>query len=122
MIVSSDSLDGGLTWSALEAMSLPNPNSGIDAVTLHDGRHLLVYNHVSVAPGTQHGLRTPLNVALSADGRQWNAGPVLEEQEGEYSYPAVIQTRNGDIHIAYTYKRRRIRHVVLTLAELPKMP
>ncbi len=122
VIVSSDSQDGGLTWSALEAMSLPNPNSGIDAVTLHDGRHLLVYNHVGVAPGTQHGPRTPLNVALSADGRQWSAGPVLEEREGEYSYPAVIQTRDGDIHIAYTYKRYRIRHVVLALAELPSTP
>jgi predicted neuraminidase len=85
---------------------LPNPNSGIDAVTLADGRHLLVYNH------TARG-RTPLNVAVSADGKAWQAAAVLEGEPGEYSYPAVIQTADGLVHVAYTWKRRRVKHVVL---------
>src|SRR5262245_13229855 len=72
--------DGGKTWSEMKLTGLPNPNSGIHAVTLKDGRHLLVYNH------TRRG-RSPLNVGVSTDGREWKAGPVLESAPGEYSYP-----------------------------------
>ena len=98
--------DGGKTWGKLTLLGLPNPNSGTDAVTLADGRHLLVYNH------TTRG-RTPLNVALSADGKVWRAAVVLESDSGEYSYPAVIQTADGLIHATYTWKRQRIKHVML---------
>ena len=103
-IVSAVSNDDGRTWSALEPLALPNPNSGIDGVTLSDGRHLLVYNH------TQRG-RSPLNVAISADAVHWRAAVVLEDQPGEYSYPAVIQTADGRVHVTYTWKRQRIKHV-----------
>jgi predicted neuraminidase len=98
--------DEGRSWSAMQPTSLPNPNSGLDAVTLRDGRALLVYNH------TPRG-RSPLNVALSDDGRHWHAALALESQPGEYSYPAVIQTGEGLVHVAYTWKRQRIKHVVL---------
>jgi alpha-L-rhamnosidase len=85
---------------------LPNPDSGIDAVTLRDGRALLVYNHTRLG-------RSPLNIALSDDGKTWKAGPVLEAELGEYSYPAVIQAADGMVHVTYTWHRKRIRHVVL---------
>lgn len=98
--------DGGETWSEVTATDLPNPNAAIDAVTLRDGRQLLVYNH------SERG-RSPLNVALSSDGKSWQTVLVLESSPGEYSYPAVIQTRDGLVHITYTWKRRCIRHVVL---------
>jgi predicted neuraminidase len=98
--------DGGRTWSALALTALPNPSAGTDAVTLRDGRHLLVYNH------TPKG-RTPLNIAVSRDGTLWSAAAVLESDPGEYSYPAVIQTSDGLVHITYTWKRERIRHVVI---------
>ncbi|MBD3672449.1 MAG: exo-alpha-sialidase [Planctomycetaceae bacterium] len=99
--------DLGKTWTDMKLIdSLPNPNSGIDAVTLKDGRGLLVYNN------TPRG-RSPLNVAISKDGHQWRDVIVLENQPGEYSYPAVIQTADGKIHITYTWKRRRVKHVVL---------
>ena len=100
------SRDSGKTWSEMRATELPNPNSGIDAVTLRDGRTLLVYNH------TERN-RTPLNVAISAHGEHWRAALVLEDQPGEYSYPAVIQSGDGLVHITYTYKRKKIKHVVL---------
>jgi predicted neuraminidase len=100
------SQDGGRTWDELTATELPNPNSGIDAVTLRDGRQLLVFNN------TPKG-RTPLNVALSSDGKQWKVVLTLEDQPGEYSYPAVIQARDGHVHITYTYLRKSIKHVVL---------
>jgi alpha-L-rhamnosidase len=88
--------------------TLPNPDSGIDAVTMTDGRALLVYNHVST-----RRKRFPLNVAISSDGRRWRALRVLEDQPGEYSYPAVIQGSDGLVHITYTWNRERIKHVVL---------
>jgi predicted neuraminidase len=98
--------DGGKRWGEMRLTALPNPNAGTDAVTLADGRHLLVYNH------TPRG-RTPLNVAVSKDGKQWQAAVVLEKEPGEYSYPAVIQTADGLVHITYTWKRQRVKHVVL---------
>ncbi len=98
--------DGGKTWSAMKATSLLNPNAGIDGVTLKDGRQLLVYNPVTRG-------RTPLVVGISDDGRSWKTALVLESSPGEYSYPAVIQTRDGQVHITYTWKRQRIMHVVL---------
>ena len=106
--VASDDL--GHTWGPLTATSLPNPNAGTDAVTLKDGRHLIVYNH------TPKG-RSPLNVAVSRDGNDWQPALVLESEPGEYSYPAIIQTADGLVHITYTWKRQRVRHVVLDPAK-----
>lgn len=107
--------DRGQTWGAMALTELPNPNSGTDAVTLRDGRHLLVYNHTAKG-------RSPLNVALSADGQTWQAALVLESDPGEYSYPAVIQTGDGLVHITYTWKRQRVRHVVVDPAALVLQP
>jgi predicted neuraminidase len=106
------SKDGGKTWDAMKATSLPNPNSGIDAVSLRNGWQLLVYNPV------RRG-RTPLSVALSRFGRAWENVMTLEDLPGEYSYPAIIQTRDGMVHITFTWQRTRIRHVVLNPARLP---
>lgn len=104
-IAQMHSSDSGQTWSKMSPTNMPNPNSGIDAVTLADGRHLLVYNH------TVKG-RSPLNVAIYEDGR-WKMREVLEDDPGEYSYPAVIQGTNGDVHITYTYNRETIAHRVI---------
>ena len=109
------SSDEGQTWGPLTLTSLPNPNAGTDAVTLADGRHLIVYNH------TPKG-RSPLNVAVSADGRDWQAALVLEREPGEYSYPAVIQSSDGLVHITYTWKRQRVRHVVVDPKRLTTAP
>ncbi len=105
--------DGGRTWGGMTLTDLPNPNSGTDAVTLKDGRHLLVYNHTGQRPEGKNGPRSPLNVAVSADGKTWKGALVLENQPGEFSYPAVIQTADGLVHITYTYRRQHIRHVVV---------
>ena len=107
--------DGGRTWAPLSLTSLPNPNSGIDAVTLRDGRHLIVYNH------TVKG-RSPLNVSISRDGKTWDAARVLESEPGEYSYPAVIQGADGRVHVTFTWKRQRIKHVVVDPARLKPVP
>jgi predicted neuraminidase len=111
VISESWSHDGGKTWSSMKATELPNPSSGIDAVTLYDGRQLLVYNHSVRGRGSQG--RGILNVAISSDGISWKPVMTLEKQNGEYSYPAVIQSSDGLVHITYTYDRKSIKHVVI---------
>lgn len=110
------SRDEGRSWSPLAAIDLPNPNAGTDAVTLADGRQLIVYNHAAHLPdlpGT--GPRWPLNIALSDDGVRWRPVLTLESKAlpDGYAYPAVIQTRDGLVRITYTYDRKHIKYVVV---------
>jgi predicted neuraminidase len=115
------SSDNGRSWSPLAPSGLPNPNSGTDAVTLKDGRHLLVYNNSAPPPETpSKGPRYPLNVAISRDGVRWTMVLTLEDQPRPdgYAYPAVIQTSDGLVHITYTWNRERIKHVVIDPREL----
>ena len=108
--------DAGKTWGEISLTDLPNPNSGTDAVTLADGRHLLIYNHTSKG-------RSPLNLAVSKDGKTWEAALVLEDApKKEFSYPAIIQTKDGLIHITYTWQRQKVKHVVLDPAKLMTKP
>ena len=106
------STDGGKTWSPLVLSILPNPSAGIDAVTLKDGRQLLVYNH-----STKN--RAQLNVAISTDGKQWKAALKLEDDitlDGKRAYgayPAAIQASDGLVHITYTWRREKINYVVI---------
>ena len=110
-ITESWSRNGGMIWTKMAKTGLPNPNSGIDAVMLHDGRALLVYNH-------SESDRSLLNVALSENGKDWSAAELLENQAGEYSYPAVIQSSDGLVQITYTWRREKIIHVVLDATKL----
>ena len=110
------SADAGRTWSEMTLTDLPNPNAGTDAVTLKDGRHLLIYNPVIKG-------RSPLALAASPDGKTWSAALVFENEPGkEFSYPAIIQTRDGLVHITYTWKRERIKHAVIDPAKLQLQP
>ncbi|HOY59564.1 MAG TPA: exo-alpha-sialidase [Verrucomicrobiota bacterium] len=101
------SQDNGQSWSPMDRTPLPNPNSAIDGVTLDDGRQLLIYNHTDKGRGV-------LNAAISTDGKMWEAVCELEnEPDSEFSYPAAILTKDGFVHVTYTWKRERIKHVVL---------
>jgi len=119
VIVSSFSEDEGASWSPLTPIDLPNPNSGIEAVTLADGRHLLVYNPIKTQ-GSQWGKRGKLSLAVSDDGVQWRDVGVLEEKKnGEFSYPAIIQSDDGHVHITYTWQRERIRYMLVDPTLIP---
>lgn len=122
-IAESWSKDNGKTWTPMTLTTLPNNNSGIDAVTLSNGWQLLVYNHVLPPAGETKGARTPLNVAISKDGKSWYATLVLEDSPvSQYSYPSVIQTSDGMVHIVYTWRRERIKHVVINPLKLQLTP
>ncbi len=114
-IVESWSDDNGKSWTNLAATELPNNNSGLDGANLKDGRFILIYNHTSRG-------RSPLNLAISEDGKHWQAALKLETEPGEYSYPAVICTPDGHAHITYTWKREKIKHVEIDPAKLTLEP
>lgn len=121
-IASSRSDDNGKTWNSLSCTGLPNNNSGIDAVTLNNGLQLIVYNHVLPPADAENGSgeRSPLNIALSKDGKHWYAAAILENVPmGEYSYPSVIQSKDGMVHIVYTWRREKIKYVKIDPAKLP---
>lgn len=109
-IVETWSADQGKTWSPVEATSLVNNNSGIDAVTLKNGLQLLISNPIEKG-------RNKIDVKASADGKTWTDIIVLEDQpEGEFSYPAIIEGKDGTIHITYTYNRLKVKYVHLKLS------
>ena len=119
VISESWSEDNGKTWSNMTATSLPNPSSGTDAVSLKDGRQLLVYNHTTKKGGEPKN-RNMLNLAISNDGKHWKPVMTLENkpQENGYSYPAIIQSKDGLVHITYTYLRQSVKHVVIDPSQL----
>jgi len=112
-IMDTWSMDDGKTWSQLQKTNVLNPNSGIDAVSLKSGMQLLVYNPMESGKDWMNG-RNKLNLAYSYDGKSWTDIYKLEDQsEGEFSYPAIIQSVDGAVHISYTYNRKCIKYVSL---------
>jgi len=111
-VCASASDDYGRTWSPAERVPIPNPNSGLDAVRLADGRILLACNPVREG-------RTPLSVLVSEDnGATWSRRVDLETGTGEYSYPSVIQAGDGRVRVVATHGRTQIFHYVLDPREL----
>ena len=118
-IATSFSSDGGDTWSKVTLTDVPNNQSGTDAVTLKDGRHVLIYNNFQTLPGTKKGLRTPLSIAISDDGTHWRHVLTLEDSPiSQYSYPAVIQGKDDKLHCAYTWRRLRIAYKEIDIKKL----
>lgn len=108
-LAQSFSSDNGRTWSNVTLSKVENNQSGTDAVTMTDGRHALIYNNFQTIVGTPKGPRTPLSVALSSDGENWKHWLTLENSPiSQYSYPAIIQGRNGHLYCVYTWRRQRI--------------
>jgi len=104
-ITQVESRDEGRTWSAAVPTTVNNPDSGISMTRLKNGHLLLVYND---SPED----RSPLNIVRSIDdGKTWEKPLDLETNPGEYSYPCIVQTADGMIHISYTFRRYGIKHV-----------
>ena len=112
LIAVSDSEDDGRSWTQAHFIALPNPNSGIDAVRLKDGRVVLAFNN-------SFDKRSPLNLAISADGEHFRVFQTLEDGLGEYSYPALVEAANGDLLVTYTWQRQTIKFVRVPLGTVP---
>jgi predicted neuraminidase/peroxiredoxin len=106
-IMESVSTDGGKTWSNSKPTDLKNPGSGICMTRLKSGRIVLAFND------TDQDDRTPFNVIQSYDGGEtWMDIRILEADWGEFSYPSIMQSSEGRIHLTYTYRRFTIKHSV----------
>ena len=112
-IYCSESKDEGDTWSVAAPIELPNPNASVAALTLSDGRWLLLYNDSETS-------RNTLMLALSEnEGKTWKWQRHLEqEQSGQFHYPTIIEGENGRVHITYTYQPpgnvgKSIKHIEL---------
>ncbi len=96
--------DNGYTWTEATKTDLPNPGSSVAATALRTGEWLLVGND------TQQG-RHRLAVWLSDDeGHSWQLMRYLEKDapgRGRYSYPCILQARDGTIHVTYSYALER---------------
>jgi predicted neuraminidase len=111
-IAVADSLDAGETWTQARLMALPNPSAGIDAVRLRDGRIVMVFND-------SYNKRTPLSLGVSEDGEHFRVFKTLEDGAGQFSYPAMVQAKNGDLLITYSWRRQTIKFVRVPVAAVP---
>jgi alpha-L-fucosidase len=117
VITEAFSADSGKKWSAMKATKMPNPNAGIDAVSVNNHLHLLVYNPLTAGKEWWEG-RSVLKLAFSENGEDWKDIYTIEDHvSGEYSYPAIIADKEGVIHITYTDRRKTIRYLSLQLTE-----
>jgi len=124
-LFSSFSFDDGKTWSKALQTQIPNNNCAVVATILESGAIALVFNNQR-----DDRFRWPLTIALSYDdGFTWSYLRDIEDdgesetlqtcprcvfgKKAEYSYPSILQSKDGYIHITYTYKRAFIKHVVI---------
>jgi predicted neuraminidase len=106
--------DGGGRWQPATATSIPNPDSALALLRMPDGTLLLACNPLELA-------RSRLALFRSRDeGRTWSAPMTIEDgaAEDEFSYPALLQDGVGAVHLAYTWKRQTIKHVVLSPTQI----
>ena len=119
-LATSFSSDNGDTWTPVTLSEVVNNQSGTDAVTMADGRHALIYNNFETLPMTPKGVRTPCSIALSDDGTHWHHALTLEDSPiDQYSYPAIIQGKDGKLHAVYTWRRQRIAYKEIDPTQLP---
>ncbi|MCA9430054.1 MAG: exo-alpha-sialidase, partial [Candidatus Omnitrophica bacterium] len=111
----SESSDGGFTWSTPTPTDLKCPGAGISMTQLDNGHLILVFNDSEED-------RTPLSIVRSTDeGKTWEEPLHLESNPGPYSYPCIMQSSDGTIHITYTFRRFSIKHVEMNENWLTQM-
>ncbi len=119
-VLAAVSADGGLSWQSSSSPPVDNPNSSVALLRLASGRLLLAAN-----PLTGRG-RYMLALFLSEDeGKTWTQARVVEndpEGNANYAYPSLLQTRDGRIHMAYSWRNQVIAHAVFSEAWLKGDP
>lgn len=118
-IQTSYSNNGGKSWSAAKYIDIDNPNSSLEVKALADGRWVMICNDMKnfkkIGTGCCDG-RQRLALYVSKDeGENWKRKMIIEddtekpdipEQRGRYHYPSMIQSRDGLLHLVYTYNNR----------------
>ena len=115
----SESKNEGYTWTASQKTNIPNTAS-VEVLKLKDGRWAFVGNDQSDG-------RYRLSIYLSDDeGQTWKWKFPVENHEpssGSYSYPSLIQSEDGLLHLTYSYHlsstQKSIKHVVVNPQLIP---
>ncbi len=112
-VLVSESKDDGETWTPAIDCDIPNPGSSLEVLRLADGRWLMICNDIEDS-------RRKLSLLMSEDeGRTWTTRRQVEPSDPpgrSFGYPSIIQSRDGRIHLTYSYTAetgRCIRHCVL---------
>lgn len=115
-VIKAMSSNGGKEWPVVRETVLPCPLSGIAAIKLDTGEVLICNNH------TEAHKRSPISLNLSeSKGVLFEKGPFhLDESMFELSYPSLLQTQDGQIHIVFTYNREKIKYLSFEKEELFK--
>jgi predicted neuraminidase len=109
----SFSKDEGVSWTPARDTDIPNPGTSLEVIGLRDGNWVMAYNDL------ERG-RYSLAVALSDDeGATWKwkrhlDGSPDKAANSQYHYPSVIQSKDGAIHVSYSYftpEGKSIKHV-----------
>ncbi|HEY2325507.1 MAG TPA: sialidase family protein [Thermoanaerobaculia bacterium] len=116
-VTMSKTHDAGAHWSDVVPTPLVHRDSQVSGVLLSDNSMLVFYN------GSAWD-RRDLSVARTTDGGKHWSWPYHIEHDTtgndivrrEYSYPYVYRTRDGNIHVLYTWQRTRIRHLTFNEA------
>ena len=109
----SESTDDGETWTATHKLDIPNTAS-VELLTLTDGSWAFLGN-------TLYDGRYKLTLMLSDDeGATWKRKILIEDHEpdgGGFSYPSLIQTKDGLLRMTYSYHPKKdqksIKYVVV---------
>ena len=114
----STSTDNGESWSLAKKTDIPNEAS-VEIYALKNGKWMYFGNDVNDG-------RYQLSLYLSDDeGATWNKKEVIElspDRKQGFSYPCVIQTADGLVHISYSYNAGRgseaIKHIVVDVEKI----
>lgn len=120
-IPTSHTQNAGQSWQTATDLEIANPNSALAGLRLQNGAHILALNNIEAG---RHRL-----VLMMSDPKsnQWHVVEMLENDEAlpdqerkEFSYPYLISANGTDVHLVYTWDRKKIRHIYFSSAWLAR--
>jgi predicted neuraminidase len=111
-IASALTENAGQSWDSGPDLDLANPNAAIAGLHLSNGDRLIALNDLESA-------RHRLVLAIAPAGTSnWNVIAELESDQTlingshrEFSYPSLLLGKNGEVHLIYTYDRKKMKHI-----------
>jgi predicted neuraminidase len=111
-IASALTENAGQSWVSGVDLDLANPNAAIAGLQLSNGDRLIALNDLESA-------RHRLVLAMAPPGsNNWNVIAEVESDQTltnglyrEFSYPYLLLGANGEVHLIYTYDRKKMKHI-----------
>jgi predicted neuraminidase len=110
----TESFDGGRTWTEPEAGSILNNDSKIDLITWSDGSLIMAYNNTRDLDWHE---RSPLWIAGSSNnGRTWENLAEIAHGPGNKCQPAMCMGTDGLLHVIYMHRHTAVEHVMVEIS------